>query len=194
MTTYTEFLTSLRGGAKVAGFGSRSTPKPVLDLMTRFASAAVTAGGVIASGHCLGADLAFETGACSVNPASFHRCLPWASYNSNITVPGGKGCAVTVLADLPAQERVAIATEAAKHHPVWERLSNGVQLLHGRNILIGHNAMYGVCYTKNGRGGGGTGQCIRYLKSLDVAVCDLGDPVALAKLTNLVTRLEKEVF
>jgi hypothetical protein len=150
-----------RGTAKTyAGIGARDTPQEVLDLMTRYAGWAAKEGHVLRSGGAHGADEAFMKGAgeaCEVY-------LPWRGYN------GHEGHVVT-------SEAVQLASE---YHPGWERCSQGVRKLHGRNmhILMGpaldKPVGYVVCWTPGGRVQGGTGQALRAAADLGVPVCNLG--------------------
>ncbi len=180
-------LDQIFAGGKVAGFGSRETPKPILDFMHQVAGHIAGLGGTVASGHCLGADLAFEMGAASVNPSRVHVCLPWRGYNKDIAVPAG--AFVEVLTELPTSEKAQLMAEAEQHHGAWNRLTDGGRLLHGRNLLIGRRAVLGVCYLNHKKpGGGGSGQCFRYLTSKGVPVYDLalrGRREALSELLGL---------
>ncbi len=170
MIDMVKFEQDVRSGCKIACFGSRETPDRILQLMEGLGAKLVSMGAKLASGHCQGADLAWERGACRHAPENFTVCLPWRSYNKELAIhPKAQ---VVCLADLPNAQKMAYLQTARAHHPVWERLSPGAQLLHGRNILIGEGASYGFCMTSNRPGGGGSGQCKRYLESLGVPVID----------------------
>jgi hypothetical protein len=165
------FIEGVILGQKVACFGSRETPDKVLCLMERLGKAMVSLGGQLASGHANGADLAFERGACAVKPESFLVCLPWRSYNKG--TPINPRCGIEVLSDMDHRSRQNMLAIAKEHHPNWEKLSNGVRLLHGRNILIGRHASMGFCYLNRQKAGfGGSGQCYRFLNSRNVPVVD----------------------
>lgn len=188
-----DILDKIRAGGKVACFGSRETPANVLEVMTKLAAKIVQLGGVVASGHCYGADLAWEQGAIEAFEKSTIRipprmliCLPWARYNWNI--PCRAGSIVEVLDLLPDDEKLAILKEAEKHHGAWHRLSHGGKMLHGRNILIGRNSILGLTYLNPKKiGGGGSGQCYRYLKSNNVPVFDLAKKEGLDVLREILT-------
>ncbi len=178
-------IEQFKAGAKMAGFGSRETPKPILDFMEVVAGHVAGLGGVVASGHCLGADLSFEQGAARVNPSRVSVHLPWANYNRDLPCPAG--AFVEVLTDLPADERAALMTEAQRYHGAWQRLTSGGRLLHTRNLLIGRRSILGVCYLNHSKpGGGGSGQCFRYLTSKGVPVYDLARPGRREALVELL--------
>jgi hypothetical protein len=163
---------------KFACFGSRETPGEVLTIMRRLGKAITSLGGQVASGHALGADWAFESGAYGGNPAKMLVCLPWRKYNqSKVELYLHPEATVTVLTEQDDPTKEGYLKEAAKHHPAWNLCSPGAKLLHGRNILIGEGAKFGFCYLNPAkRGGGGSGQCWRYLGSLNVPVVDLSQP------------------
>lgn len=168
------WVKDIRAGIKVACFGSRETPTEVKKLMHDLAQWMVLQGAELASGHADGADQAYELGAL-IRPEKFTVCLPWATYNKE--VPVAKGMRVVVLAQLPQAQKLNLLGTAKQYHGAWERLSDGAKLLHGRNILIGEGASWGFTYLNHGRvGGGGSGQCYRYLQAHGVPVVDLAIP------------------
>jgi hypothetical protein len=188
--THDQFVSLLKGirNEKVACFGSRETPDNVLIVMRMLArQLSYHQNCRIASGHCQGADLAFEQGA---NPEKMIVCLPWSSYNDNI--PVDTASQKKVLGSLPSKDQEYYFRLAKAHHPVWDTLSNGVKLLHGRNILIGQDALLGICYLSKKAGGGGSGQCYRYLTSMNVPVLDLSKSAHL-KIAQEYLSAAKEI-
>lgn len=174
-------IEKIEAGGKVACFGSRETPADILKLMGELGAYIVDSGGIVASGHCHGADLAFETAASKVRPENVLVCLPWKGYNSEI--PAHPKAKVEILTELPRDEQTMLMAEAEQYHGAWNRLTNGGRLLHTRNLLIGRNAIMGICYLNHSKaGGGGSGQCWRYLKHHFVEVYDLSQPGAFDEL------------
>jgi hypothetical protein len=83
---------------------------------------------------------------------------------------------------------------ASQFHPAWDRLSYGARMLHARNVhqVLGANILapvfssFVVCWTRDGLGGGGTGQAIRIAERYNVPVFDLGLPKNLRKIEGFV--------
>lgn len=149
-----------------AGIGSRETPTKVLDQMAQLASDLQLAGYALCSGAAHGADSAFENGAGEKK----RIYLPWDGYNNRWV--DGRFLAIGVN---PTLERIA-----SEFHPAWDHLSQGVRKLHTRNIAIVTGMGNGrapvefvVCWTVDGAGGGGTGQALRYARSLGIPIYDL---------------------
>lgn len=135
-----------------AGIGSRETPKEILELMTLAAKAFADKGFTLRSGGAIGADVAFEKG-CGTNKQIFRA----------------KDC-----------------TEAAKemtskYHPAWDKCNDYARNLHGRNcqILLGQDVTnpepvkFVLCWTKDGKDTGGTGQAIRIATDMGIPVYNL---------------------
>jgi hypothetical protein len=167
--------------ARVACFGSRETPERVLKLMTELGSFLADNGAYVVSGHCEGADLAFQRGGWAVDPGRVVVCLPWNSYNSSI--PIASGTQVLSLDRLSSSERDFLYSEAQKFHGAWGRLTRGGQALQARNMMIGLQAMtgkapgFGICYLNHKKPGfGGSGQAHRFLSSRNLPVYDLAVP------------------
>ncbi len=183
------FLTDFSSPPTIACFGSRETPAPILALMTELAGHLVARGAFLRSGHAQGADWAFEQGACRVQPQSFTVCLPWRTYNRRppVNLPINPACPVKILADLPSSAKASYLRDAALYHGAWDRLTQGGQLLHGRNMLIAEGASHGICYLNHSKpGGGGSGQCYRVLTARGAEVLDLASPVGLARAQRLL--------
>lgn len=145
-----------------AGIGSRETPKEFLDLFTRVAKYLSTKDCVLRSGGAKGSDQAFESGA-------IHKeiYLPWKGFegnNSNLIVKDERAFEI-----------------AEKYHPRWAYLSQGAQKLQARNShqILGHDlnspSDFVICWTKGGKGDGGTGQAIRIAKDYNIPVFDCGN-------------------
>lgn len=123
---------------------------------------------LLRSGGAPGADTAFESGVV----AGGGRCevyLPWKGFqdrhNAFLTEP------------------TELAMEMAERfHPRWSYLKQGAKKLHARNV---HQVLGAkcddpvdlvVCWTKDAKGGGGTGQALRIAQHHDIEIWDLADP------------------
>lgn len=147
------------------GIGSRETPKEVIELFMRLGKYLATKGYILRSGGADGADLAFEQG-CSEVFGKKEIYLPWNRFNgshSNLVVSEGKAYEI-----------------AAKYHPYWNSLKDGARKLQARNShqVLGCDlntpSSFIVCWTKNGKGSGGTGQAIRIANSYNIPIYDVG--------------------
>lgn len=148
-----------------AGIGSRETPKEVLDLFIIVGKFLAQKGLTLRSGHAQGADQAFEIG-CDKIKGKKEIYLPWKRFensDSNLIVSKEKAFEI-----------------GAKFHPAWDRLTDGARKLQARNShqILGEELCepsdFVICWTKNGKGSGGTGQAIRIAKHYNVPVFDAG--------------------
>lgn len=132
-----------------AGVGSRETPESVLEDMELLAISLSGRGWTLRSGGARGADQAFARGA--------------------------KAKEIFRANDATA-EAMRLASE---HHPAWNRCSDFVKMLHGRNmqILLGRNldspVRCVICWTPGGLVTGGTGQAIRAAHARKIPVYNL---------------------
>lgn len=132
-----------------AGIGSRDTPDYVLVKMKRMAE--TLSYMTLRSGGAIGADSAFEEG---------------ASKKEIFTANDVTEAAIEL---------------SSKYHPNWEACSKHAKKLHGRNamIILGKDldspVEFVICWTKNGKGGGGTGQALRIAKDYGIKIHDLGE-------------------
>jgi hypothetical protein len=139
------------------GIGSRETPSPILKDMTDIAQKLHLEGYTLRSGAAQGADSAFEAGA----GGRVEIYLPWPRFNGHSSRL------------FPTPEAF---TMAAKFHPAWDRCSRGAQALHARNChqVLGMDlstpSEFVVCWTRDGRASGGTGQAIRIAERFGIPV------------------------
>lgn len=158
-----------------AGIGSRETPRDIQLQMYNLAETLYSQVIWLRSGHCKGADWAFERGAKD----RAEIFLPWAGYERDNLV-SGRSYAVTPDA----------IEHAIKFHPRGEYLSQGAKRLHGRNsqIVLGWNlddpVDFVVCWTPNGAGTGGTGQALRIAEAMKIPVYNLFFSNASENLAN----------
>ena len=168
-----------------AGIGSRETPLDVLSLMTDIAIELANYGFTLRSGGADGADSAFEIGAGDGRLVK-EIYLPWAGFNGSRS-----HLYLWPTPDLQAEAE----TIAARHHPAWERCSQGARKMHTRNVAqvlgeyLNQPALCVICWTPNGSGTGGTGQALRIAKTYGVPIFDLGLPDRAAVLEALKTHL-----
>ena len=155
-----------------AGIGSRKTPHEILELMEQLAYWLADEDQlVLRSGHAPGADQAFERGAEQAE-GDMQIFLPWTSFECDTPVPA---TAKVFTEPLPPAYH-----EAAKHHPVWPKLSRPVRALHARNAhqILGPGldqpATFVICWTLRGGRSGGTGQALRIAEAHDIPIYDLG--------------------
>jgi len=181
-----------------AGIGSRSTPAEVLGKMTSIAGKLCDLGYVLRSGGAPGADTAFEAGVdlnydqraemvkcnerseatgidCGICPLP--HCpyvrkeiyLPWRGFQ-------GRDDGIVV------HDMSAAMLMAKVFHPNWSACSPAARKLHARNCfqVLGQDletpVEFVVCWTKGGKGGGGTGQALRIARARKIPIYDLGDP------------------
>lgn len=147
------------------GIGSRETP---IDVLNTFINIGRYLGGIgytLRSGGADGADTAFEIG-CDQSQGKKEIYIPWYRFNNS----------TSMLFNI-SQEAFEMASLI---HPSWERLSDGAKKLHARNCsqILGQDlktpTKFVVCYTKDGKGGGGTGQAIRLARQYNIPIFDVG--------------------
>jgi len=155
-----------------AGIGSRETPAEILEAMKRIAGQLEKQDFVLRSGGADGADLAFESGVS--DPANKEIYLPWRAFNKR---QDWDGCIWNYTDE---HEKIA-----ARHHPKWIWLRQGVKKLHTRNVaqVLGADcsspADLVICWTPDGRASGGTGQAMRIAEFYGIPIHNLYDPETL---------------
>ena len=92
--------------------------------------------------------------------------LPWKRFNSSSSS--------LIVSDERAFEI------AKKYHPYWDNLKDGAKKLQARNShqVLGLDlhtpSSFVICWTKDGKGGGGTGQALRIAKDYHIPIFDAG--------------------
>jgi hypothetical protein len=147
------------------GIGSRETPEEFCELFQKIAAKLAISGYILRSGHAKGADQAFERG-CDFAGGAKEIYLPWKGFEGS---------------DSDLYRVGTEAYEIAKtYHPSWDRLSAGAMKLIARNgyqVLgkyLSTKSKFILCYTKGGRGDGGTGQAIRIGRAYAIPILDVG--------------------
>ena len=167
-----------------AGIGSRETPADILALMAEIAEGLdvnFKRYWTLRSGGAEGADAAFESKAG--NKDIF---LPWEGFNGRSAKNYGYSTGSSLGAQLLAEA----------FHPNWAACSEGARKLHSRNIhqILGSDlntpVSMVICWTKDGKQGGGTGQALRIAKHMKIPIFDLALNGTVEKLLQFVTELD----
>lgn len=155
-----------------AGIGSRETPDDILALMERIGAKLSEQQWMLRTGAAPGADQAFLRGAVSQHRGNAVAFLPWDSFEEEFIEKYG----IDTLTQ-PAAWTYEIARE---HHPAWDRLSEAEKKLHARNVhqILGlmtwsKISSFVVCWTKDGKHSGGTGQALRIATHYEVPIFNL---------------------
>ena len=171
------------------GVGSRETPQHIQDTMRTIAAELGARGWLLRSGHASGADLAFEMGAADHAKEIY---LPWPGFNGGRAGAGG-----AIIPALLSSYNQAMVY-AQHFHPAWEKCSQGARALHTRNVyqILGQDLRTPVkcvvCWTKDGKSSGGTGQALRLAEYLEIPIFNLHDVAQLDKLATYVLQTELE--
>ena len=148
-----------------AGIGSRSTPTEVLLFFEKVGEFLAKQNFILRTGGAKGADTAFENG-CDRASGIKEIYLPWKGFEGSFS-------------NLIVKKEEAFEI-ASKFHPAWNRLSQGAKKLQARNShqILGEDLMtpsgFVVCYTKNGKRSGGTGQALRLAEYYNIPIFDAG--------------------
>lgn len=147
-----------------AGIGSRETPQSILSMFRTLAGRLAIKGAVLRSGRADGADSAFEAGCADVNGKS-EIFIPWASFQKDSPLAGRPAYVFDRLQESQIAKALASIN---KYHPAPQKLSQGARKLMARNYcqMFGPStdapaSSFVVCWTKDGRASGGTGQAMR---------------------------------
>jgi hypothetical protein len=144
-----------------AGIGSRETPSDILHKMSEIAKFLEEKGYTLRSGGADGADQAFSD---VVTNAEIW--IPWASFYTN------EKHVVKVISE---SDRSAFAS-VDQFHPSGKYLKPAVRKLMARNFrqVIGEeDSSFIICWTKDGKDSGGTGQAIRIARYYKIPVINL---------------------
>lgn len=161
------------------GIGSRETPENILQTMRNIGYTLAKYGWTLRSGHAEGADQAFEYGARMAvtvrNPLRMEIYLPWPNFNNP---PVDHPDYITPSRDCPDTYEEALQA-AENFHPAWSKCTDGARKMHARNVYqIGGRDLntptnFVICWTKEGKRGGGTGEALRIAEFLKIPIFDL---------------------
>lgn len=150
-----------------SGIGSRETPQEILNRIELITSWLAKQGWHCRTGDAYGADLAFTNG-CKRGGGKLSVYSP----------------------DMNLQEWWF--DMAQKNHPAWHKCSLRAKKLHARNtpIILGNvitpfgfpqKSKFVVCWTKDGKATGGTGQGIRLANAYKIPVFNLYGGIEVEK-------------
>lgn len=148
-----------------AGIGSRVVPNNISLIMYKTAYFLSINKYILRSGGANGSDSIFESGAIN-SQGKKEIYLPWKDFNnskSNLIVCSDKAFSI-----------------AENYHPYWHNLKPSVKKLHARNShqILGQDlntlVEFVLCYTKNGKRSGGTGQALRIAEDYKIKIFDFG--------------------
>ena len=177
--------------ACITGIGSRKTPAFIQKMMISLGEWCRDHNVYVRTGHADGADWAFEQGAGDHGIVY----LPWSGFNSGLTLQTPH---VVYYEQVCAKAKNAARDSVREFHPNSGALNRTAWKFMGRNYLqiMGSkpkpNPVQAViCWTPDGRGGGGTGQAIRIAEHYNIPVLDLGKGSEPSKtlLLNWVDRV-----
>ncbi len=156
-----------------AGIGSRETPEAILNAFEKLGEKLGEMGFILRSGRAPGADSYFEMGANKIG-AETEIYIPWKNFPKDS--PLAKNPAIA-LETLDIKQQLKAVESVNRYHPAPERLSQGAMKLMARNYcqLYGRAidapiSSFIVCYTKDGKASGGTGQAIRMANDMNIPV------------------------
>jgi hypothetical protein len=144
------------------GIGSRETPVKYQEIMRQIANRLAIKGYVLRSGGADGADTAFENGAGS----SKEIYIPWNGFRGKYIKDG------YIVPPLNT-------SYVNDYHPAPHKLTKHGILLMSRNAyqVLGADlcspSEFVICWTKDGKASGGTGQAIRLAIANNIPVYNL---------------------
>jgi hypothetical protein len=158
------------------GIGSRETPKDMLEVMQEIGFDLSRAGWILRSGRSPGADQAFEAGA-RLGPArrqsQLEIYIPWKGFE------GATGSFEFIEPSYVCASYDEALGIAEQFHPAWDEYTEEAKKLLTRNVyqIVGKDLLtktdFVVCWTKDGKRGGGTGQALRIAEYLEIPIFDL---------------------
>lgn len=184
-----------------AGIGARpltdknpnGAPPAVLKKMEKIGALLAQDGWGLRSGAAFGSDKAFEDGARSVGSQKLEIYLPKNGFN------GRRDDGRTVFAPVKGEINDRAEALARDLHPAGEKLSGFAMAAMTRNAyqLLGKDletpSRVVVCYTKDGKEVGGTGQSLRMAKLKHIPVVNLGDPRLRSREPEQLVEVIKQV-
>lgn len=116
------------------GVGSRNLTPSQLSLLEEIGKALASKGFTLRSGGADGTDIAFQKGACSVNPTKTEIWIPWKTFNSLPLSQGSLSQANYVTISQEQTEKAGQWLCDTGIMPWWSNCKQSVQKLHSRNV------------------------------------------------------------
>jgi hypothetical protein len=161
-------MTQIKLNKYYTGIGTRDIDEEIIDIAVMIGVKLAEANYVLRSGAAPGCDTAFEMG-CDMQSGKKEIYTPWKKFSDDDThIP---------LETLKNKNQAEKITQ--KFHPAWNKLSQGAKKLHTRNVyqVLGNNlntpSKFIICYTKDGKFSGGTGQALRIADSYNIPIFNL---------------------
>lgn len=166
---------------KIACIGSRDISPEIEKKMEAIGEFIASKGWWLGSGNALGSDAAYARGANRIDPKRVILYLPWSTYNKELIVAGNRLCVETQ----PEWENLA-----ARHHPRYPLLGQGVKAMMIRNAGIVRNADAVIAYLNRTKiGGGGTGHGWRIAEALGIPHLDVSLPRNMENAIKFLSEL-----
>lgn len=176
-----------------AGIGSRETPDHILAQMFQIGAILRDNGFILRSGHADGADKTFEQASNGKNQIF----LPWKGFGGS----GTNGFPTAGHYSDPSTEMNYVAACIAEnYHPNWAACTEAARKLHARNVyqvlgpglgFVQHESIskFIVCWTKDGKASGGTGQALRIAEGYNIPVFNLFHADAIERMEDHIAEL-----
>lgn len=116
------------------GVGSRNLTPSQLSLLEEIGKVMASKGFTLRSGGADGADIAFQKGACSVNPTKTEIWIPWKTFNNLPLSQESLSQANYVTISQEQTEKAGQWLCDTGIMPWWSNCKQSVQKLHSRNV------------------------------------------------------------
>lgn len=173
-----------------AGIGSRNTPVEIIEIMTNVAATLEKAGYILRSGGAKGSDVAFESGVLIESNKEIY--LPWRGFNdstSELYLDNIKESQYTA-AYLMAENFYHSKLSKAPDNTIKYMTRNSFQVM-GRDFI--NPSEFIICWTKDGKDSGGTGQAIRIAKFYKIPVFNLKNVIDREQLSNKLLEIKDAI-
>ncbi len=174
-----------------AGIGSRSTPDDIKSLMFKCAVFLGNKGYTLRSGGAFGSDSAHESG-CDLVSGLKEIYLPWPFFNNNPS---------PLYLDKFSDDIILESWNIAENfHPAWDKLSNAARKFMIRNTfqVLGKDlktpSKFIICWTKDGKSSGGTGQALRIAEFHKIKIYNLFYPEVRKCVENKIAYKTENVI
>ena len=172
-----------------AGIGSRDTPADIMEIMTNIASVLENHNYILRSSGAKGADSAFEVGVQIETNKEIY--LPWKEFNnstSELYLDNIKESKYTT-AYLMAEKFYHSNLSKASSNTIKYMTRNSFQIM-GLDFM--EPSEFVVCWTKDGKASGGTGQAIRIAEFYQIPVFNLKNVIDRELLSYKISEIKNE--